>query len=37
MFDKLLSFDPGADESALIEGIASLERLKAAAAARQAR
>jgi len=37
MFEDLLSFDPDADESALIEGIASLERLKAAAAARQAR
>ena len=37
MFDELLKFDPGADESALVDGIASLERLKAAAAARQAR
>ena len=37
MFESLLDFDPGSDESALVEGIASLERLKAAAAARQAR
>lgn len=37
MFDKLLEFDPAGDESSLVEGIAALERLKAAAAARQAR
>ena len=37
MFESLLLSDPGADESALVEGIVSLERLKAAAAARQAR
>ncbi|MBU3750132.1 MAG: DUF222 domain-containing protein [Mycobacterium sp.] len=36
MFD-LTVWDPGAEESDLIEGIAALERLKAAAAARQAR
>lgn len=37
MFDFLDGFDPAADESALVEGIATLERLKGAAAARQAR
>ena len=37
MFDYLLEFDPAGDESALLAGIAALERLKAAAAARQAR
>ena len=37
MFESLLEFDPGADESALVKGIESLERLKAAAAAQQAR
>lgn len=37
MFDDLLMTDPGGGESALVEGIAVLERLKAAAAARQAR
>jgi len=37
MFETLIGCDPVCDESALIEGIASLERLKAAAAARQAR
>lgn len=37
MFDKLIDIDPAADESALVERIASLERLKAAAAAGQAR
>lgn len=37
MFEELIGCDPDSDESALIEGIASLERLKAAAAARQAR
>ena len=37
MFELLLVCDPDADESALVEGIASLERFKAAAAARQAR
>ena len=37
MFESLIGCDPGSDEAALIEGIASLERLKAAAAARQAR
>ena len=37
MFESLIGCDPDSDEAALIEGIASLERLKAAAAARQAR
>lgn len=37
MFDFLLEFDTSANESLLVEGIATLERLKAAAAARQAR
>lgn len=37
MFDMLLRLAPDGDESALVEGIAVLERLKAAAAARQAR
>ena len=37
MFESLLALDPGSDESALVEGIAALERLKSAAAARQAR
>lgn len=37
MFDNLLGISSGGDESALFAGIASLERLKAAAAARQAR
>ena len=37
MFENLFSGSPPVDESALIEGIAELERLKAVAAARQAR
>ena len=37
MFDHLISLDLAADESALIERIAQLERLKSAAAAGQAR
>ncbi|HPZ95201.1 MAG TPA: HNH endonuclease, partial [Mycobacterium sp.] len=37
MFDLLSSVDEEAEEAQLIEGIAYLERLKAAAAARQAR
>lgn len=37
MFDEILAIDESADQSALIDGIAALERLKAAAAARQAR
>ncbi|MDT5130345.1 MAG: hypothetical protein QOH54_5989 [Mycobacterium sp.] len=37
MFDELAVVDPGADESALVERIAALERLKSAAAAGQAR
>jgi len=37
MFDILVSVDPSADESALIERIAELERVKSAAAAGQAR
>lgn len=37
MFDTLLGISSDGDESALVAGIASLERLKAAAAARQAR
>jgi hypothetical protein len=37
MFDELVVVDPLADESALVERIAALERLKSAAAAGQAR
>lgn len=37
MFDSLTMIDPAADQSALIERIAELERLKSAAAAGQAR
>ncbi|MDT5197980.1 MAG: hypothetical protein QOH20_4734, partial [Mycobacterium sp.] len=37
MFESLLIVDPDADESALVERIAALERLKSAAAAGQAR
>jgi hypothetical protein len=37
MFDSLFIVDPAADQSALIERIAELERIKAAAAAGQAR
>jgi hypothetical protein len=37
MFDSLVVVDPSADESALVERIAELERVKAAAAAGQAR
>jgi hypothetical protein len=37
MFDNPMEAGPAGDESALIDGIAALERLKAAAAARQAR
>jgi len=37
MFEYLLGIDPGAAESALVERIAELERLKAAASAAQAR
>jgi hypothetical protein len=37
MFEDLLAVDPAADESALIERIAELERVKSAAAAGQAR
>ncbi len=37
MFEYLVEFDSGADESALVDEIAALERLKAAAAAKQAR
>jgi Domain of unknown function (DUF222)/HNH endonuclease len=37
MFELLREVDPGADESALIERIAELERIKSAAAAGQAR
>lgn len=37
MFDTLTDFGSGEGESSLIDGIAALERLKAAAAARQAR
>jgi len=37
MFDSLLEIDTGAGESVLVERIAALERLKAAAAAGQAR
>lgn len=37
MFDNMFDADPGDDESALVAGIAALERLKARAAASQAR
>ncbi|WAJ42653.1 DUF222 domain-containing protein [Mycobacterium sp. Aquia_216] len=37
MFERLVEIDPAADESALIEHIAELERIKSAAAAGQAR
>ena len=37
MFDELMAVDPEASESALVERIATLERLKSAAAAGQAR
>ncbi len=37
MFDTLLAINESASQSALIDGIAALERLKATAAARQAR
>ncbi|MDT5288726.1 MAG: hypothetical protein QOF88_3615, partial [Mycobacterium sp.] len=37
MFERLVTVDPDADESALVERIAALERLKSAAAAGQAR
>jgi len=37
MFDEILASVTNGDQSALVEGIAALERLKAAAAARQAR
>ena len=37
MFEELFIFDLDAEESALVEAISTLERLKAAAAARQAR
>jgi len=37
MFDDLWEVDPRADESVLVERIAALERMKAAAAAQQAR
>ena len=37
MFDELWAIDPNADEAALVEHIAALERLKSAAAAHQAR
>jgi hypothetical protein len=37
MFDDLMAIDPQASESALVERIAALERLKSAAAAGQAR
>ncbi|HSS22914.1 MAG TPA: HNH endonuclease, partial [Mycobacterium sp.] len=37
MFDSLVAVDPMADQSALIERIAELERSKSAAAAGQAR
>jgi hypothetical protein len=36
MFDTLLTIDPAAGEAALVERIATLERLKSAAAAGQA-
>ena len=37
MFESLVSVDPSADESMLVERIAELERIKSAAAAGQAR
>src|SRR5258707_2982559 len=37
MFERLVLVDPAADETALVERIAALERLKSAAAAGQAR
>ncbi|HYO01358.1 MAG TPA: HNH endonuclease, partial [Mycobacterium sp.] len=37
MFESLVAVDPAADEVALVERIAELERLKSAAAAGQAR
>jgi len=37
MFESLVLVDPDADESALVERIAELERLKSAAAAGQVR
>jgi len=37
MFEELMAVDPGADEAALIEHIAEMERVKSAAAAKQAR
>ncbi|MDT5299187.1 MAG: hypothetical protein QOG79_2429, partial [Mycobacterium sp.] len=37
MFEQLVVVDPDADESALVDRIAALERLKSAAAAGQAR
>jgi hypothetical protein len=37
MFESLVAVDPAADEAALVERIAALERLKSAAAAGQAR
>ncbi|MGH3552539.1 MAG: HNH endonuclease, partial [Mycobacterium sp.] len=37
MFDRLVVVDPAVEESALVERIAELERVKAAAAAGQAR
>lgn len=37
MFDEILAIGHSSDQSALIKGIAELERIKAAAAARQAR
>ncbi|MGA9357513.1 MAG: HNH endonuclease, partial [Mycobacterium sp.] len=37
MFESLTAVDPAADESALIERLAELERVKSAAAAGQAR
>ncbi|MDT5189165.1 MAG: hypothetical protein QOI28_1416, partial [Mycobacterium sp.] len=37
MFEQLVVVDPDAGESALVERIAALERLKSAAAAGQAR
>ena len=37
MFEQLPDIGPASGESALLDGIAALERLKAAAAARQAR
>jgi len=37
MFEELTAWDPGGGESDLVDGIAAMERLKSAAAARQAR